>query len=404
VFPEGRIDIRSGKVHMADISMSSAADGECGIQIEDGSCVSLDDGYISGCSNYEAGALDSVDSAIQVSDTVFVNNVTADNTGGAVTVGGYEDDATFTNCIFYNNGSTYDLQDETDEFFGGALSAAATFDDCVFLNDDIPGGGGGLRGALEMRDSIVFAERVLGRLSASRSLFASADISTEYVAELADVAMIGWGLTCTGSDAQASLRNVTAPGLFVEDGCAADVRGSIILGEIYGDATVSYSYVSGGHEGEGNISSDPFPGGYTVSSGTWTDVYFDEGLFQTEFTDETASWEPGELAGMFLLPDTLDMSVRAMVIADNSDTAIWAWGNAITYNSTVVTGDPYSIIDLHLPEGSPAIDAGYGLWASATDADGFPRYDDPGSPNAFDCDSEPDCLEYADMGAYEYQP
>jgi hypothetical protein len=67
------------------------------------------------------------------------------------------------------------------------------------------------------------------------------------------------------------------------------------------------------------------------------------------------------------------------------------------------TGDPYEIIDLHLQPSSPAIDSGYGV-ASDSDVEGNPRYNDPSATNAYDCGSEPDCLEYVDMGAYEYQP
>jgi hypothetical protein len=121
-------------------------------------------------------------------------------------------------------------------------------------------------------------------------------------------------------------------------------------------------------------------------------VYWDEGLFQTELTDETASWEPGSLVGMFAM---------TMVIADNTETTIWVWGNA----TSTEAGDPYSIRDLHLLPGSPAIDAGYGLDATAFDIEGSPRWDDPSAANAYDCaaDAGPDCSEFVDMGAYERQ-
>jgi hypothetical protein len=61
-------------------------------------------------------------------------------------------------------------------------------------------------------------------------------------------------------------------------------------------------------------------------------------------------------------------------------------------------------IDLHLQAGSSAIDAGYGVGASDSDVEGNPRYDDPAAPNAYDCGGDTDCVEYVDMGAYEYQP
>jgi hypothetical protein len=36
--------------------------------------------------------------------------------------------------------------------------------------------------------------------------------------------------------------------------------------------------------------------------------------------------------------------------------------------------------------------------------EGNPRYDDPSATNAYDCGTDTDCVEYVDMGAYEYQP
>lgn len=54
--------------------------------------------------------------------------------------------------------------------------------------------------------------------------------------------------------------------------------------------------------------------------------------------------------------------------------------------------------DLHLKAGSPCIDAADGASAPAIDAEGKPRYDDPGTAN-----TGAGAVPYADMGAYEYQ-
>jgi hypothetical protein len=191
-------------------------------------------------------------------------------------------------------------------------------------------------------------------------------------------------------------------GVFAVDGCTADVRGSIVWDstgtEISGTASVAYSLVQGGYAGEGNTSSDPLFEGYPAFTGDWSDVYFDEALFQTELTDDTASWEPGELAGLIV---NVYAGYYSTVIADNTETVLWAWGNTTTY---ATTGDPYEILDLHLQAGSPAIDSGYGANASDLDVEGNSRYDDPGATNAYDCGTSTDCLEYVDMGAYERQP
>jgi len=63
--------------------------------------------------------------------------------------------------------------------------------------------------------------------------------------------------------------------------------------------------------------------------------------------------------------------------------------------------------DLHLMEGSPCIDSASGLIAPGSDVEGILRQDDPASVNVHSCiDAGIDsgCVEYADMGAYEYVP
>jgi predicted outer membrane repeat protein len=62
--------------------------------------------------------------------------------------------------------------------------------------------------------------------------------------------------------------------------------------------------------------------------------------------------------------------------------------------------------DLHLLSGSPCIDAANGALAPTTDVEGFSRYDDPDVPDTGGCgDAGPgDCVEHADVGAYEFLP
>jgi hypothetical protein len=377
----------------------------------EGSCVVIDNSLIEGCTGDLGGGLEAdLDSNVTVANTVFSGNTGAYmySAGAALVYNG-----SFTNCIFYDN-------------FPGALAGRGLVDSCFFLNN-LAGGGTGASGVFDVRDSVFFRGGfgACDGSSVSRSTFTqSAGVGGTGTTSFTDVIFADTGFACEGSemtggefdgcdyvDGVASLKNVTVSGVVygigAENGCEAEVSGSVVWGnsaaEIWGDTTVTYSLVEGGYAGEGNISSDPLFVGNPVYSGTWSDVYVDEGLFQTELTDETASWEPGELAGLFVRPELGDPNVFTQVIADNDATHIWAWGHNFDF---VDVGGSYEIIDLHLQSGSPAIDSGYGLGASNLDVEGNPRYDDPSASNVYDCasDAGPDCVEYVDMGAYEYQP
>jgi hypothetical protein len=78
----------------------------------------------------------------------------------------------------------------------------------------------------------------------------------------------------------------------------------------------------------------------------------------------------------------------------------------ITCDSKTINEDP-SFVEggVELMPDSPCIDQGNGWIAPPTDIVGNGRYDDPNVSNATNCGGEePDtCIEYADMGAYEYQ-
>jgi hypothetical protein len=345
---------------------------------------------LTGCDGAEDGVLSVYDSDVFVSDTVFVDNVSGYSGGGAATLMG-SGDHVFANCVFYNNRSS------ADEGYAGSLVGGATLDHCIVLNHEVGSYMGGLRGSFVIHDSIVFKEVTYGNLVGDRSIFVGANVGGDSaVIDIAD-SVIGSGFACWGGGS-AYLSNLTSMGVSSQTGCETEVTGSVVVGGCYGDVAASHSYVEGGYPGEGNISTDPMFVGYPGTTGAWSDLYFDEAIFQTEMTDDTASWEPGALVGLLLNLNEIGLWT---VIADNSDTVIWVWGN-LTWHA--VAGDSYEIIDLHLQPGSPAIDSGYGLNPTDADVEGNPRYDDPSSPNAYDCGSDTDCLEYADMGAYEYQP
>jgi hypothetical protein len=295
-------------------------------------------------------------------------------------------------------------------------------DRCVFLNNNLDNVGG-VGGKVRMRDSIFSLDKLV---ACSGSRVSSSVLAGSPIISIGDnvfenMVVAGSGVhsnfacgeiwepddACVYDAMEPILRRTTlagscSAGVQVGEWCdAVHVRGSVLWdnGGFGGPGTAKYSLLPEDFPGEGNVATDPMFEAYPSSTGTWTDSYFNEGLFQTELTDEAASWEPGSLAGAFVM---VSPTYRiAMPVVDNTATTIWVWGNPMSYGEP---GDEYQIVDLHLQPGSLAIDSGYGLNPTDADVEGNPRYDDPSSPNVYDCGSEPDCVEYIDMGAYEHQP
>jgi len=375
-------------------------EGGPGTKIETGSTVQIGNSSFTGCYNYEGGGLWSTDSVVNVSDTVFANNDAS--WGGGANV----DNGSFDNCIFYNN-------------TGYASAGLQTYGDVtvansVFINNN-PWGIGGSATVTDSIFSLSWGMAACEGAIIERSLFAGSSVRSVENSTIRDSVFAGLGYWCgyagveefacgLSSGISPIVENVTLGDgiIYADEGCSPIVRGAIAWPEGIGaGADVMYSLAGSAYAGEGNLSTDPLFVGFPASTGLWSDVYWDEGLFQTELTDETASWAPGDLAGSFVDLDPGSYMDRMAVIADNTETTIWAWGNTMAYTEP---GNSYEILDLHLQPGSPAIDAGYGLGASAFDVEGKARWDDPDAGNAYDCGADTDCVEYADMGAYERQP
>jgi len=143
-----------------------------------------------------------------------------------------------------------------------------------------------------------------------------------------------------------------------------------------------------------NIDGDPlFRDG---SSGTWTgDPTYDASTGWTTLVDSAASFTQGALVGMRINVDT-SQSDRG-VIVDNTATTVSVAGNLIHYAGS---GDAYQVIDHHLQDDSPCIDAGTDTGAPSDDLDGELRPFDLESLGADDTGSEYDigCDEYVPAG------
>ena len=120
------------------------------------------------------------------------------------------------------------------------------------------------------------------------------------------------------------------------------------------DPVVAYSDIEGGCAGTGNIDADPlFIAG---PSGTSTDLSYDAATWKSTLRDSAANFSPDALVGLVLSVGDSE-SEHCYVITDNDETTITVWGDA-TEDGTVTSPVPYVVMDYHVSEDSPCIDAG----------------------------------------------
>jgi hypothetical protein len=196
-----------------------------------------------------------------------------------------------------------------------------------------------------------------------------------------------------------------AGAIWSELGGAPIVANSVLWGDMWPEiggtgATVEATYndVAGGFAGEGNIDVDPaFRGFPAVAASEPDSMWYDDDLSYTTLEDKDAGWTPDELGGMFLLLRSESVGPYPVFahIVDNSETKLRILGDLTAY----AAGATYEVYDFRLDSGSPCIDAANGDVAPEFDALGEGRVDDPATKNMGS--GAPD---YADMGAFEYQP
>jgi len=195
-----------------------------------------------------------------------------------------------------------------------------------------------------------------------------------------------------------------------------NIPDQIVIDEDAG-VSVSFSTVQGGIAGEGNLDTDPLLIGAVYTSGDFSRVEYDESTYQTGLEDKEADWGGDDLSGMFVKPGD---GVHKFYIVDNTSKILYVWGDATHITSA---GSIYQVYDLHLQEHSPCIDSADGTSAPVFDIENNPRYDKPDAGNTDLCPdsgvkgtwpwdaSVPDaglldagswCVNFVDMGAYEY--
>lgn len=121
-----------------------------------------------------------------------------------------------------------------------------------------------------------------------------------------------------------------------------------------------------------NLVGDPMFVGTefgAATSGSITSIEYRPDDFQTVVTDASAEWAEGQWAGAVLFPN-IDNNTFAHSIVDNTGTTLIVWGD-VTDNEFAGANisDRYEIIDYHLQENSPGIDAGTSALVEVGDYD-----------------------------------
>ena len=181
----------------------------------------------------------------------------------------------------------------------------------------------------------------------------------------------GGGIYRTGSSADTLLLNLTVAGnqasigggLYVDNGSPKLIN-SILWGDTGGEVctlsnctsgvSVSYSDVSSGYQGTGNINQDPKFVVPTNGTGTWAATpTFDSLLYQTTLTTSDHGWLSNAMTGKFLKPKSTDPRQYPIVV--NTASTVTILGNVTDF---VASGDAFAIYDYHLQSTSPCKDAG----------------------------------------------
>jgi hypothetical protein len=356
------------RIENSFLGRNTASVGEAGgVNNEGGTLVVEDSIFVDNHGPYRGGAIYSAGSAgVTARRSLFLRSTGARAGGG-----------------IYGNGSSIVVED--CQFIGLCCDLASA----VFFEGALTGCSGGPC-TLQFRNS-VFAGNIANHAAALRA----------------------WDDTATGA-----ITNCT----FVDNVCIAPGPSSMAAGALTvtnviswyntwpawngegGSWNVSYSDIrmsSGVHAGAGNLAVNPgFVDYSTAADGTLTIApTYDSALFQTIFTDSTKSWTPGSLAGKYIVRMSSGAYDRWYLIADNTATEVYAWGEAggPFDTPTPAAGMQYRMMDLRLADGSPAIDAANGTVAPPQDIDGHDRVDD-----AATTDTGTGTPTYADLGAWEH--
>jgi len=300
-------------VYDSTISNNSALEYGGGLQLEASALEAFYRAQIKNCTisgNYainNGGGIESINYSAVIENCLITANVTRDYSGGAIDC--YASSPSITNCTISGN--------ESINGVGGGLNCEA---DLAYLNGSVPA-----------ITNCVFHQNT------------------------------GWAINewDSYSDAQ------TIYCLFYDNpqGDYMDYETGLQTGPNNINANIA--------EAHDNVGGDPLfvMNGPNSITGTWKlSPDFNAGTNRTTFTDWTASFVPGQLAGRHINPNTAN--TYEVFITGNTDTTIEVVGNL---SADVSQGDTYLIVDYHLQSGSVCIDFGTSSGAPSTDIEKSPR-------------------------------
>jgi hypothetical protein len=134
---------------------------------------------------------------------------------------------------------------------------------------------------------------------------------------------------------------------------------------------------------------------------------YDPAAYTVTYTNENASWQTDELAGLFIYPSGSPWLVFPIVT--NASTTVTTYADAQTIQngvSAIKAGWTYNIRDYHLAPDSPCIDTGdpnYVPGPNETDLDDMPRLVDGDCNDTVRIDMGTYEFSYAYMGDFDYQ-
>ena len=319
------------------------------------------------------------DSTTTIIGTIFLDNSVSDNTGRGGGVYNYFSTPEITGCIITNNyaGGGGGIADDNS-------SASIIFNSIFTGNHAI--GGGGVRN-IERSSPIIINSILSGNIATGSSGSYGGGIFNDLSMLLCKNCLFVSNTALEGG----GIYNWYSSPTLINSVLWYDTPEEIVNYDLSSVPAITYSNVQDYDGGIGTIKEDPLFTGHPLSTGTWSLESYDESLFQTELSDNSANWSAGALEGMFVEP-SMNTDSRWFLIAHNTSSTMHVWGNI---SDLVDAGSTYRIYDLHLSEDSPCIDRGDDSEAPTTDIEGNSRVDVPGRGTSGTS---------ADMGAYEYQP
>jgi hypothetical protein len=307
-------------------------------------------------------AMPGADAVMKLANVAFANNTAGDSGGGMYNGSG---NAVLVNTVFEQNAATNGGGMETS-------GSSPTLVNALFVTNSCSSTG--LGGGMSTSGSPILINATFANNSGGygggigRSWASGGKLTLTNVTLVGNSGPQGGGAICYGAGDYVNVvaRNNSQPG--------SDVAS-------YGETSISHSDIQGcnssgsewattcGTDLGGNIdtSSNQFDS-YRAPSGSWTSTpSYSAKTSRTTFTNASTSWEPGELVGMFIQPDTSNS--RWLSIAANTATTLMVWGDVA---SSAANGAMYQIRTLRLASGSQCIDKGdnSALPADTQDLDG----------------------------------